>query len=273
MNKRSLLLVTATLIALVFTGHAVAQGTSTFIKAEVQNPSDEWASGYNFVMLTPGKLNSATLDGQKAKAAGIGTQKVNWALSDQPVPPKGKLQFRTAFTPDRYWDVYFVDYFTYKSGASEQSALPYAAFFISFTETANPDELMATLTVVNNIAATYGVASKEIAASHGIPAKLIDDKDRASIHFTNNEVYVNNDLSNYSLQHFDNPTGTRLALPSSFTLAPGEVRNFNLGKVKADSYIFTRSTVSYVGSKAEFPMECAHAPEPNVEPVVASGGQ
>jgi hypothetical protein len=265
-------------LVLTFGGLICVSPGQTYIRAILPNPSSEPAVGYNFQILTPGAVYSATLinnlttqtaDSGKpgltyasfkssrtaaAETAPLtGTYVTHSAVKfafDQPLRTGGKIDLRVAFSPKDYWRVYFNDTFQYKDGSTIRSRIPYAAFFINFTPTSDPTKVMASLTVINNIASTYG-----------IPTSVVDDDSRPTINFRHAQVYINNSMSNYSLKSFDHPNGQKVDLPDSFSLNKGQVQVFDLGVVPRNSYVYTQSEVSYEGSEETFPIACAHSPE------------
>lgn len=262
----------------------------TFIRAVLPNPTPDPAVGYNFQILTPGTVYSATLvDNAITQNAEVGKPNLTYVsyktsrpgseasniltashttdsavkfAFDKPLPSDGKIDLRIAFSPKDYWRVYFNDTFQYKDGSKVRSRIPYAAFFINFTPTSDPTKVMASLTVINNIASTYG-----------IPTSVVDDENRPTINFRHAQVYINNSMSNYSLTAFDHPDGKKVDLPDSFSLKKGQAQVFDLGIVPKDSYVYTQSEVNYEGSDETFPIACAHSPEASDDPSNAVSGQ
>ncbi len=215
---------------------------ATFIKCEIKNASDIKATGFQVMFLSKGVLQNARLDGINRQAS---LQAVNatsnefvWKFN-KGVAAGEKLTCRLEFSPEHYWENVFDNKFTYAGGQQRRGVIPYAGFFIYFTPTSDPDKILATLTIKKN--------------HQGI------DDPNIPIVFKNCQVYVNNDQANYKLDKFDQPTGKKLDLPDSFTLGPGEERNFNLGVVKAGSYVYTRSSISYEGSSDQYELGCAHS--------------
>jgi hypothetical protein len=234
----------------------VSTADATFIKCEIKNPASVRATGFQVLFLSKGKMQNAKLDGvgPQVRLVKSNLNQFDWRF-DRGISPEEKLTVRLEFTPDQYWENIFDNRFSYAEGKQQRGIIPYAGFFIYFTPTSNPNKVLATLTIRKN--------------SQGI------DDPNIPIVFKNSQVYVDNDLRNYTIDKFDRPTGRKLELPDSFTLGPGEERNFNLGLVNAAGYIFTRSTVSYGESKdkpkdkpkeeskdkpkEEHDMECAHS--------------
>jgi hypothetical protein len=216
---------------------------ATFIKCEIKNPARVKATGFQVMFLSEGTMQKARLEGDPRVGAGVrlvGTSlnEYRWSF-DRGVGPGGRVNVRLEFTPEKYWENIFDNRFTYESEPAARGVIPYAGFFIYFTPTSDPDKVLATLTVRKN--------------AQGI------DNPNVPITFKDSSVYVDNSLSNYKLERFDRPTGRKLDLPDSFTLGPGEERNFNLGLVSARSYVYTRSTVSYANSDEGYRLECAHS--------------
>jgi len=215
---------------------------ATFIKFEIKNPSKSKATGFQVMFLSKGMMQNARLDGigQQTEFRQVGSNENEfvWKL-DKGVAPGGRLIGRLEFTPDRYWENVFDNRFSYADGAEQRGVLPYAGFFIYYTATSDPNKVLATLTIRKN-------------------SQRIDDPN-IPIVFKDSQVFINNRLSSYKLDKFDRPTGKKLDLPDSFTLGPGEERNFNLGLVDANSYILTSSTVSYESSSEGYEMSCAHS--------------
>jgi hypothetical protein len=227
------------LVSLLCVGIADA----TFIKFEIKNPSKSKATGFQVMFLSKGMMQNARLDGigqqTEYRTVGSNENEFSWTL-DKGVAPGGRLIGRLEFTPDRYWENVFDNRFTYADAAEQRGVLPYAGFFIYYTATSDPNKVLATLTIRKN-------------------SQRIDDP-KAPIVFKNSQVFINNSLVSYKLDKFDRPTGKKVVdLPDSFTLGPGEERNFNLGLVDAKSYILTRSTVSYESSSEGYEMACAHS--------------
>ncbi len=246
----------------------------TFIRAILPNPSPQEATGYKFQILTPGAVQTASLRNNVlvARTGEARIQTVAYSKPSQPkldqayqiaahetpssvkfgfddkLPADGKIDLRISFSPTDYWKVYFNDTFQYADGHSERSRIPYAAFFVNFTPTKDPAKVLATLTVINNIASTYGIASN-----------VVNDEKRPTINFKHATVFINNDLHNYNLEHFDQATGQKVDLPASFSLKKGESQVFDLGVVNKDSYVYTMSEVSYEGQTETFPIACAHS--------------
>jgi hypothetical protein len=216
---------------------------ATFINCEIKNPAKARATGFQVMFMSPGTMQKAKLEGVPKQLAGVrlvssGINEFRWDFASG-VGSGQRINVRLEFTPERYWENIFDNRFSYKSGAQMRGVVPYAGFFIYFTPTSDPNKVLATLTVRKN-------------------AQGIDDP-KVPISFKDSTVYVDNDLKNYKLDKFDRPTGRKLDLPDSFTLGPGEERNFNLGVVSARSYVFTHSTVSYEGSDENYALECAHS--------------
>jgi hypothetical protein len=220
----------------------VGVADATFIKCEIKNQSTAKATGFQVMFLSQGTMQNAKLEGIGAQAeyrmAGANDNTFVWKFNNA-VAAGEKLTCRLEFTPERYWENIFDNRFVYASGEQKRGVIPYAGFFIYFTPTADPKKVLATLTVRKN-------------------SQRIDDP-TIPISFRNSQVFINNRLSNYKLDTFDRPTGKKLALPDSFTLGPGEERNFNLGLVDADSYVLTRSSISYASSKENYELACAHS--------------
>jgi hypothetical protein len=215
---------------------------ATFIKCEIKNPSNVRATGFQVMFLSKGVMQNARLEGvslrSDIRAVRSNDNQFIWNF-DKGVGPGEKLTCRLEFTPERYWENIFDNLFSYEGGAQQRGVIPYAGFFIYYTPTSDPNKVLATLTIRKN--------------SQGI------DDPNVPITFKNSHVYINNDLSNYKLDKFDRPTGRKLDLPDSFTLGPGEERNFNLGVVKTGSYVLTRSTISYESSNEQYELACAHS--------------
>jgi len=227
-----------TLVTLLCVGVADA----TFIKCEIKNQSQAKATGFQVMFLSKGTMQTARLEGVEAQAeyrtVGTNDNTFIWKFNNS-VASGEKLTCRLEFTPERYWENVFDNRFMYASGEQKRGVIPYAGFFIYYTPTADPRKVLATLTVRKN-------------------SQQIDDP-TIPIVFKNSQVFINNSLSNYKLASFDRPSGKKLDLPDSFTLGPGEERNFNLGLVDADSYILTRSSISYESSKENYELACAHS--------------
>lgn len=220
----------------------VGVADATFIKCEIKNPSKSKATGFQMMFLSKGTMQTARLEGAGLqtdyKTVGANYNTFVWNLN-KAVAPGEKLTCRLEFTPERYWENVFDTRFSYADGAEQRGVIPYAGFFIYYTPTSDPNKVLATLTIRKN-------------------AQKIDDPNIAIV-FKNSQVYVNNNLNNYKLTKFDTPSGKKLDLPDSFTLGPGEERNFNLGLVDAGSYILTRSSISYESSKEDYELACAHS--------------
>ena len=269
----------------VLTAWAVGAYAQTYIRAVLPNPGNKPATGYRFQILTPGEVsqgiiraypegqllegqpsirmasfsereaipgNSALRSSLPRLVTGLNSDRRTMSFAfDDAISARGQIDLRVAFTPSDYWRVYFNDVFEYAGGRSVRSRIPYAAFFINITPTKDPSKMMASLTVVNNLASTYG-----------IPTSVVDDSGRLPINFRRAQVYVNNSMSHYDLMHFDQPDGRALDLPSSFSLKPGEAQTFELGLVEANSYIYTVSEIGYEGVDEHYGVACAHPAKP-----------
>jgi hypothetical protein len=215
---------------------------ATFIKCEIKNQSTAKATGFQVMFLSKGMMQAARLEGvgtqSDYRTVGANDNTFVWKLN-KAVAPGEKLTCRLEFTPERYWENIFDNRFIYASGEEQRGVIPYAGFFIYYTPTSDPNKVLATLTVRKN-------------------SQRIDDP-KIPIVFKNSQVFINNNLGNYKLDKFDRPTGKKLDLPDSFTLGPGEERNFNLGLVDAGSYILTRSSISYESSSENYELSCAHS--------------
>lgn len=233
--KRVFYLVLATILC-------ASVANATFIKCEIKNPSNARATGFQVMFLSKGVMQNARLEGvglrSDMRVVSTNNNQFIWKF-DKGVRPGEKLTCRLEFTPERYWENVFDNLFSYSGGLQQRGVIPYAGFFIYYTPTSDPNKVLATLTIRKN-------------------AQGIDDPN-VPIVFKNSEVYIDNNLNNYKLEKFDQATGRKLDLPDSFTLGPGEERNFNLGIVKAGSYVLTRSTVSYESSNEQYEMACAHS--------------
>ena len=215
---------------------------ATFIECEIKNPATVRATGFKVMFLSKGTMQNAKLDGAPRLVAGarLVSSTINeysWSL-DRGVGPGERIKVRLEFTPEQYWENVFDNVFSYGDHQA-RGVIPYAGFFIYFTPTSDPNKVLATLTIRKN--------------PQGI------DNPKTPIVFENSAVFVDNNLNNYKIDKFDRPTGRKLDLPDSFTLGPGEERNFNLGLVDARSYIYTRSMVSYEKSKESYALGCAHS--------------
>jgi len=251
---------------------SVAGSAQTFIRAKLPNPAHEPATAYRFQIVTPGDVVAAVAQTDKTGQIAGDAHLVEASLPSksatfvqaihdnkstvtfpfkQPIAKNDSIDLRVAFNPKEYWKVYFKDVFQYADGHSESSGIPYAAFFISYEPTNDPAKTKASLTIINNIASTYG-----------IPTSVADDTNRRAIIFRNAQVYINNTMAHYDLQHFDLPDGQRVALPTTFTLKAGEAQTFDLGLVDAHSYVLTLSEVSYEGVDQAFPIACSHPTDP-----------
>ena len=240
----------------------------TFIRATLPNPSHEAATGYRFQILTAGEVLEAVAQTDKVhqvtgdarlmdasyntkttiSSAGIRENKSTVSIPfTRPIASSDRIDLRVAFTPKEYWKVYFQDVFQYADGHTERSRIPYAAFFINYEPTQDPAKKKASLTIVNNIASSYGIAKS-----------VVNDDARRPIVFRNAQVFVNNKMSHYNLQNFDHPDGQKVNLPSTFTLKAGEAQTFDLGLVDANSYVLTLSEVSYEGENEVYPIACSH---------------
>lgn len=221
---------------------SVGVADATFIKCEIKNPSKSKATGFQVMFLSQGLMQNARLEGvgsqAEFRAVESNDKQFIWKL-DKGVAPGDKLTCRLEFTPERYWENIFDNRFSYASGEQQRGVIPYAGFFIYYTPTSDPTKVLATLTIRKN-------------------AQGIDDPN-VPIVFKNSRVYINNNLSRYKLEEFDRPSGKKFDLPDSFTLGPGEERNFNLGLVAANSYILTSSSISYESSSEEYELACAHS--------------
>lgn len=215
---------------------------ATFIKCEIKNQSKSNATGFQVMFLSKGTMQTARLEGVGAQSeyrtVGANDNTFIWKFNNA-VASGEKLTCRIEFTPERYWENIFDNRFTYASGEQKRGVIPYAGFFIYYTPTADPKKVLATLTVRKN-------------------SQQIDDP-IIPIVFRNSQVFINNSIGNYKLASFDRPSGKKLDLPDSFTLGPGEERNFNLGLVDAGSYILTRSSISYESSNENYELACAHS--------------
>jgi len=227
-----------TLVMLLCVGVADA----TFIKCEIKNQAKSKATGFQVMFLSKGTMQNARLEGVDAQAeyrtVGTNDNTFIWKFNNS-VASGEKLTCRLEFTPERYWENVFDNRFSYAGGEMKRGVIPYAGFFIYYTPTSDPKKVLATLTVRKN-------------------SQQIDDP-TIPIVFKNSQVFINNRLGNYKLASFDRPSGKKLDLPDSFTLGPGEERNFNLGLVDADSYILTRSSISYESSSENYELACAHS--------------
>src|SRR2546423_1872666 len=258
----------AVTLILVLGAVPVAGHAQTFIRAKLPNPGHEAATGYRFQIVTPGNVVAAIAQTDKTNQlsgdahlveASLPASKTTFvqAIHDnnstitfpfrRPIAMNDSIDLRVAFNPKEYWKVYFKDVFQYADGHTESSGIPYAAFFISYEPTKDPGKMKASLTIVNNIASTYG-----------IPKAIADDEKRRPITFRNSQVFVNNTMAHYDLQHFDHPDGQRVNLPTEFTLKAGEAQTFDLGIVDAKSYVLTLSEISYAGENQAFPIACSH---------------
>lgn len=262
MSKKRLFLALATTALVVASSQA-----QTYIRAVLPNPSNKPATGYHFEIITPGKVLDATAststvpqpmgDARYTEASVHSLPSVIKGLREtassmslpftRPVAPNERVDLRIAFTPKEYWRVYFQDVFEYSDGHTERSKIPYAAFFINYAPTKEAGKKHATLTVVNNVASSYGISKS-----------VVNDDARRPIVFRNARVYVNNSREHYDLAHFDRPDGVKVDLPSSFVLKAGEAQTFDLGLVNANSYVLTLSEISYEGSEESFPIACSH---------------
>lgn len=215
---------------------------ATFIKFEIKNPSKSKATGFQVMFLSKGTMQNARLDGagpqSEYRAVGSNLNHFVWNLN-RGVAPGEKLTGRLEFTPERYWENVFDNRFSYANGEEQRGVIPYAGFFIYYTATSDPKKVLATLTIKKN-------------------SQAIDDPN-VPIVFRNSQVFINNSLASYKLDKFDRPSGKKLDLPDSFTLGPGEERNFNLGLVDAGSYILTRSSIAYESSDEQYELSCAHS--------------
>jgi hypothetical protein len=247
----------------------LASSGQTYIRAVLPNPSPEQATGYRFEMLTPGNV----LDAVVRQTPQQGTDAIIMPASlpaqtttlmsgirqdartilfpfEHPIAANGRIDVRIAFAPRDYWRVYFRDVFKYADGRTVRSRIPYAAFFITFVATKDPKKVKASLTIVNNVASSYGIPSSEV-----------DDGARLPITFHNAHVYINNSLKHHNLTQFDQPDGSKVDLPTSFTLKAGGAQTFDLGLVNANSYVLTLSEISYEGSDEVYPIACSHEPD------------
>lgn len=220
----------------------VSVADATFIKCEIKNPSKSKAIGFQMMFLSKGTMQNARLENvgvqSDYRTVGALNNHFVWNLNKS-VAPGEKLTCRLEFTPERYWENVFDTRFVYADGAEQRGVIPYAGFFIYYTPTSDPNKVLATLTIRKN-------------------SQNIDDPN-IPIVFKNSQVYINNNLNNYKLNKFDTPSGKKLDLPDSFTLGPGEERNFNLGLVDAGSYVLTRSSISYESSNENYELACAHS--------------
>jgi hypothetical protein len=262
-------------LVLIMAVSCVAIGQAqTFIRATLPNPSHEAATGYRFQIVTPGDVLEAIAQTDKTQQTSGDARLMDVSLPAakahsfvnaihnnnstitfpfrQPIAVNDKVDLRVAFTPKEYWKVYFNDVFQYADGHTESSGIPYAAFFISYEPTKDPSKMKASLTIVNNIASRYG-----------IPKTVANDDARRPIVFKNSQVFINNKMDHYDLQHFDRPDGQKVNLPTTFTLKAGEAQTFDLGLVDAQSYVLTVSEVSYEGSNQVYPIACSHPSDPS----------
>ncbi len=251
---------------------SLPSNAQTFIRATLPNPSNEAATGYRFQILTPGDVLDAVARTDKSPLIVGDARLVEASLPaktsefvpavhenhstvsfpfSQPIATNDRVDLRVAFTPKEYWKVYFQDVFEYSDGHTERSRIPYAAFFINYAPTKDPAKERASLTIVNNVASTYGISKS-----------VVNDDARRPITFRNAQVFVNNKMSHYDLQHFDRPDGQKVDLPSTFTLKAGEAQTFDLGLVDTNSYVLTLSEVSYDGEKESYPIACSHPAGP-----------
>jgi hypothetical protein len=270
-----------TLLAIVMIaslpGSSFAQ---TFIRATLPNPSHEPATGYRFQILTPGEVLEAVAQTDKSqqvagdahllgvslpsnsKLAATSVHENSSTVSfpfQRPIATNDRIDLRVSFTPKEYWKVYFKDVFQYADGHTERSKIPYAAFFISYEPVKDSNKLKASLTIVNNVATSYGI-SKSVA----------NDDQRRPITFHNASVYINNKMDHYDIQHFDRPDGQKVELPSSFTLKAGEAQTFDLGLVDPKSYVLTLSEISYEGENDRYPIACSHPTDPGTSESAAA---
>jgi hypothetical protein len=244
----------------------------TFIRATLPNPSHEPATGYRFQILTPGDVLEAVAQTDKSQQVAGDAHLLGVSLPSnsklsataihensstvtfpfqRPIATNDRIDLRVSFTPKEYWKVYFKDVFQYADGHTERSKIPYAAFFISYEPVKGTDKLKASLTIVNNVATSYG-----------IPKSVVNDEQRRPITFHNASVYINNKMDHYDIQRFDRPDGQKVELPSSFTLKAGEAQTFDLGLVNPKSYVLTLSEISYEGETDRYPIACSHPTEP-----------
>jgi hypothetical protein len=263
------------LLILAFSVISVRGPAQTFIRATLPNPGHEAATAYRFQIVTPGDVLEAVAQTDKTNQisgdarflqASLASNPSNFVQAvhndnstitfpfEHPIAINDRIDLRVAFNPKEYWKVYFNDVFQYADGHTESSGIPYAAFFISYEPTEDPAKMKASLTIVNNIASTYG-----------IPKSMANDDMRRPITFRNSRVYINNTMAHYDLQHFDHPDGQRLNLPTAFTLKAGEAQTFDLGLVDAKSYVLTMSEISYDGDGKVYPIACSHPTEPPKE--------
>lgn len=262
----------AVLLILAFSVISVAGHAQTFIRATLPNPGHEAATGYRFQIVTPGDVLGAVAQTDKTHQISGDARLVeasfpkntsnfveavhnnNSTISfpfKHPIATNDLIDLRVAFNPKEYWKVYFNDVFQFADGHTESSGIPYAAFFISYEPTKDPAKMKASLTIVNNIASTYG-----------IPKSVANDEKRQPITFHNSRVYINNTMAHYDLQNFDRPDGQRVNLPTTFTLKAGEAQTFDLGIVDATSYVLTLSEISYEGDGQVYPIACSHPTKP-----------
>jgi hypothetical protein len=265
----------AVLLVLAVGAVSVAAQAQTFIRAKLPNPGHEAATGYRFQIVTPGEVLAAVAQTDKTNQisgdarlveASFPANKTTFveAIHDssssvtfpfkRPIATNDQVDLRVAFNPKEYWKVYFNDVFQYKDGHTAASGIPYAAFFISYEPTKDPTKVKASLTIVNNIASSYG-----------IPKSVVNDENRRPITFHKSQVFINNTMAHYNLQHFDQPDGQRVNLPETFTLKAGEAQTFDLGLVNASSYVLTLSEISYEGEKQTYPIACSHPTDPETE--------
>jgi hypothetical protein len=220
----------------------VSIAEATFIKFEIKNASTSRATGFQVMFLSQGLMQNAKLDGvgrqSEFRTVDSYLNHFVWDLGKGVAPGK-TLTGRLEFTPERYWENVFDNRFTYADGSEQRGVIPYAGFFIYYTATSDPNKVLATLTIRKN-------------------SQAIDDPN-VPIVFRKSQVFINNSLGNYKLDKFDRPSGKKVDLPDSFTLGPGEERNFNLGLVDANSYILTRSSIAYESSNEQYELACAHS--------------
>jgi hypothetical protein len=255
---------------------SISANSQTFIRATLPNPSQQTATGYRFQILTPGNVLDGSVQTRNSHLASSDARLVEASLPSrpsgviravrdthasvsfpfsQPLPGNDPIDLRVAFTPTKYWNVYFQDVFQYADGHTEKSRIPYAAFFINYEPTKDPTKKKASLTIVNNVASSYG-----------IPKSVVNDDARRPITFRNAQVFINNKMDHYDLQHFDKPDGQKVDLPATFTLKAGEAQTFDLGIVDTNSYVLTLSEVSYEGENESFPIACSHPPDNALQP-------
>jgi hypothetical protein len=95
----------------------------------------------------------------------------------------------------------------------------------------------------------------------------ITNSEAVAVSYSNVNLYVDADSSNYTLDNFDTAGGTQVGSNISFSLNPGDSQVFDLGIVDPSKYELVTGTGSSSSINTDFTFDMAEAnmvPEPGV---------